>query len=150
MSVVGDLLRDAQALLQKGRSEKYEAIDGEDTPIDPIHEDAAKYSVWGALTRAAYDRRDSTGLDSAMVYLGVDNIQDPQLRGLNTLEDDKLNERFEQAIARADGGPVPGTSIDAERRMRDPKIDAEQAGRLSAEKSPDATRAIIADPGESK
>ena len=104
MTVVSDFLRDAQALLGKGRSEYHEATDGNDEPVDPVHDDATKFSVWGALRRAAYDRRDSTGFDTALVYLGFNNTQDPQLRGVNGLDDDKLNERFEEAIRLAEGG----------------------------------------------
>lgn len=130
MSVVSDLLRETQALLGKGRSEHYEAMDDKDEPVDPTHESAAKFSIWGALTRAAYDRRDSTGMDSALVYLGVDNIQDPQLRGLNRLDDEAINKRFEEAIRLADGGARQERSLDAERKMRSPEELAEMSKPL--------------------
>lgn len=123
MSVVGDLLRDARALLEKGRSPKWDAVDGDDMPVDPIHEDAAKYSVFGALTRAVRDRGDSTGLDAAFVYLGIDNIQDPQGRGLNGLDDEALYKRWDEAVRRADGGPVLERSADQERKMLDPNAE---------------------------
>lgn len=102
-SPVSQLLQDAQGLLQGGRSDHYEATDDNDEPIDPTHKDAKKFSVWGALKRAAFDRRDSTGLDTALLYLGAGN-SDPELRGFNRLEDDPLGKRFEEAIRLADGG----------------------------------------------
>lgn len=136
MSATGELLTAAKALLAKGKSVGAAARDKDGTPIDPIHEDAASFSVYGALQRAAYDRRDSTGVDTALVLLGVSDLQDPHMDGVTKSHDDeKLAKRFDDAIARADGGPVQQRSLDAERRMLDPN-DPSYADKLNELRNP--------------
>lgn len=149
MSVAGELLEAARGLLRKGRSDGAEARDADDTPIDPTHEDAAKFSIYGALRRAAYDRRDSTGLDTALMLLGVNDLQDPRMEGLNrALEDDALDARFEEAIARANGGPVKARSLDAERRMLDPRDPDYLRKVRELERRPEEREAAAAEDSE--
>lgn len=121
MSAAGELLSAAKELLGKGKSLGASARTEDGTPCDPYDKDAAKFSVYGALMRAAYDRRDSTGIDAAMLYLGSNNIQDPRMDGMTAaLDDEEIAKRFDEAIERADGGPVKARSLDAEKKMLDP------------------------------
>lgn len=140
MSAAGELLQAAKELVAKGRCIGAPARDQDDNAVDPTDETASKFSIHGALTRAAYDKRNSTGLDAAMMLLGANDLHDPQLDGFSKHADDEsLAQRFDDAIARADGGPVPGVSLDAERRVLDPndpdyqkKIERIEAGESLA------------------
>jgi hypothetical protein len=129
MSAVIDLLNDAKALLAKGVSTGGNARDKDDNVVDPFDESAETFSIYGALQRAAHDRRSQEGFDHALVLLGADQIQDPYMTGAGKRakgsdnEQDHIGALFDKAIARADGGPVPGISVDAERRALDPNAD---------------------------
>lgn len=140
MSAAGELLQAAKELLAKGKCVGAAARDENDNAVDPTSENATKFSIHGALTRAAYDRRDSTGMDAALLLLGASDLHDPRLDGYTKhAEDDAIAQRFDDAIARADGGPIPGVSLDAERRALDPndpdyrkKLDRIEAGESVA------------------
>jgi hypothetical protein len=120
-TIVGDLLTEAKALYAKGASVGAEARDKDDIPVDTYSAEAVKFSLYGALRRAAWERRDSTGLDHALTLLGADYSRDAGMGGLaRDDDDDRVNALFDAAIARANGGPVPDRSLDAERRMLDP------------------------------
>ena len=141
MSTTGELLSAARDLVVGNRSDGPDAQMEDGTPCDPIHPDAAKYSIWGALRRASYDRGDSTGMDAALMLLGANNLQDRKMAGHSrSLSDEDLGKRFDDAIERANGGPVKETSWEskesawnAERRMGDTtgniqrRIDEEQS-----------------------
>ena len=141
MSAAGELLQAAKELLAKGRCIGAPARDQDDNAVDPTDDSATKFSIYGALTRASYDKRNSTGLDAAMLLLGASDLHDPRLDGYSKHADDEaLSQRFDDAIARADGGPVQGVSLDAERRVLDPqdpdyrkKIERIEGGESLAE-----------------
>jgi len=107
MSVTGELLTAAKELLSKGRTKGALARDKDGNAVDPSDKTAERYSVSGALMRAAWDCRDSSGIDAAFVLLGASNVQDRNLDGISTWADDEaLFKRFDEAIARADGKPL--------------------------------------------
>lgn len=125
-NATADLLRDAKALLgknDKDKKQKYAASDKDGNPVDVTSEDATSFSVWGALNRAAYDRRDSSGIDTALVLLGQDGIQDQQLAGWSNLPADEVGKRFDAAIERADGGPAVPPTEDEEETNKEEKSD---------------------------
>lgn len=111
MSATSELLTDAKALIAKnqdGRKHVGLAADSDGNAVDVTAEEASSFSVFGALQRAAHDRRDSTGLDAALVLLGADGLTDPLLTGWTggSLSNEEIAKRFDKAIARAEGGPV--------------------------------------------
>jgi hypothetical protein len=141
MSATGELLEAAKALLMKGKSEKHEATTSDDVPTDPLDDDAAKFSVYGALLRAAHDIGNSNGFDTALVLLGVDNLQDARLAGWSkSLDDEELGKRFDAAIERANGGPVKARSIDVERKELDPNAEDFAEKNKALNEDPDALK----------
>ncbi len=120
MTPAGELLQAARDYALRGKCEGAEARMEDGTPVDPSREEAKTFSVYGALKRAAYDRRDSTGIDTAMMLLGRNETHDPMMTGFSRLEDDDLRRRFDEALERAEGGPIKEPSVDAQRKMLDP------------------------------
>jgi hypothetical protein len=132
MSVTGELLAAAKGLLAKGKSEGASARTSDGTPCDPFDEDAASFSIYGALQRAAYERKNTTGVDAALLLLGVNDLQDARMDGVTkALSDEDIAKRFDDAIARADGGPIKERSFDAEKRMLNPN-DPDYAEQVRA------------------
>ncbi len=115
-----EILEAAKALLGSGVAKGAEARDADGNSVDPTHEKAATYSIHGALTRAAFDRRDSTGLDAALLLLNTDHLQDPRNTGMsNQLNDEDIAKRFDFAIERAKGGPATPPYKDAEKEKQE-------------------------------
>lgn len=143
MSIVGDLLSEAKALYAKGASVGAEARDKDDNPVDTYSAEATKFSLHGALRRAAWERRDSTGLDHALTLLGEGYGRSAAAGGLARDDDDeKVNALFDAAIERANGGPVKDRSLDAERRLLDPN-DPEYLKKVQALESGETTYAEV-------
>lgn len=116
MSAAGELLSAAKDLLLKGRTKGAEARDADGNAVDPTDPTAERFSLHGALKRAAWDRRDSTGVDTALVLLNASSVQDPHLNGFSAhASDEDLTKRFDDAIGRADGKP-------AEPKKRDERL----------------------------
>lgn len=136
MGTTAELLRAAKGYVTKGRSVGSAARNQDDVVVDPTSDDATSFSVYGALTRAAYDLRSSDGFDHALLLLGIGNLQDPYGDGLTkSLSEEQLDKRFEDAIARAEGGPVTERSAEAEIRMLDPRDEdfTQKAAAIRAE-----------------
>lgn len=143
MSIVGDLLSEAKALYQKGASVGAEARDKDDIPVDTYSPEATKFSLHGALRRAAWERRDSTGLDHALTLLGEGYGRSAAMGGLARDDDnDKVLALFDDAIERANGGPVKERSLDAERRLLDPN-DPEYVKKMRSLESGETTYADV-------
>lgn len=143
MSIVGDLLSEAKTLYQKGASAGAEARDKDDQPVDTYSAEAAKFSLYGALRRAAWERRDSTGLDHALTLLGEGYGRSAGAGGLaRDGDEEKVLALFDAAIERANGGPVPVRSLDAEKRLLDPN-DPEYLKKLRALESGETTYADV-------
>lgn len=124
MATTAELLKTAKGYLAKGKSLGADARNKDDVAVDPTDESATSYSIYGALTRAAYDLRSQEGIDRALLLLGVSDLHDPRMDGVTkSLDEEGLTKRFDDAIARAEGGPVTERSFDAEKRMLDPSAE---------------------------
>lgn len=136
MTTTAELLQAAKGYIGKGKSIGAPARNKDGAVVDPTDETATSYSIYGALTRAAYDLRSQEGVDQALLLLGVSDLHDPHMDGVTKgLDDEGLAKRFDDAIARAEGGPVVERSLDAEKRMLDPNAEDynEQVQKLQRE-----------------
>lgn len=98
------LLGTGQERLPKKRHPGAVAYDASGHPVDPLSDNAAKYTLAGAIARAVHNRGgNSLGLDSVHVLLGLDNLSDASVSGLDDFDDGSLGRRFDKAIAGAKG-----------------------------------------------
>ncbi len=125
------LLEDARSILSSGGKRGKPgalAYDGDGNVVDPRSDKATNFTLGGALQKAIANRGgDSTGIDTVHVLLGIGNLTDASIAGLDALDDKEIGKRFDKALAQARGekwtdpdeGKDEETEEEETRRVRD-------------------------------